>query len=91
MTLLNEPEHIGEISIEVTKILDKHILIYADDGKGMDAATKSKIFDPFFTTQLGRGGTGLGLYLVYNIVTLQLAGTVECITELGKGTKTCPL
>lgn len=82
-----EPDSIGTINIEARKTSDKHILIYADDGKGMDTTTKSKIFDPFFTTQLGKGGTGLGLYLVYNVVTLQLFGTVECITELGKGTK----
>ncbi len=81
-----EPDSIGNITIEAKKTFDKHILIYKDDGKGMDDTTKGKIFDPFFTTQLGRGGTGLGLYLVYNVVTLQLFGTVECITQLGKGT-----
>lgn len=82
-----QPENKGNITIELKKIFDKNILIYTDDGKGMDATTKSKIFDPFFTTQSGQGGTGLGLYLVYNVVTLQLGGTVECITDLGKGTK----
>lgn len=81
------PQTVGCIRIEVTKDFEKHQLMYEDDGKGMDEATKSKIFDPFFTTQLGMGGTGLGLYLVYNVVTLQLGGTIECRSELGKGTK----
>ena len=81
-----EPDSIGNINIEVKKDIAKNILIYTDDGKGMDLATKNKIFDPFFTTKLGKGGTGLGLYLVYNVVTLQLGGTVECNTEPGKGT-----
>lgn len=81
-----EPGNIGSITIAAKKTSDKNILIYEDDGKGMDDTTKSKIFDPFFTTQLGRGGTGLGLYLVYNVVTLQLFGTVKCVTQLGKGT-----
>jgi len=45
-----------------------------------------KIFEPFFTTNRGKGGTGLGLNIVYNIVTRKLSGTIRCFSEVSKGT-----
>jgi signal transduction histidine kinase len=61
-------------------------LRFRDDGVGMTAATLHKIFDPFFTTKLGQGGSGLGMNIVYNIVTGVLRGTIEVESEAGKGT-----
>jgi signal transduction histidine kinase len=61
-------------------------LQFRDDGVGMTAATLHKIFDPFFTTKLGQGGSGLGMNIVYNIVTGVLRGTIEVESEPGKGT-----
>ncbi len=63
------------------------ILSYTDDGMGIPADSKSKIFDPFFTTKRGQGGSGLGLHLVYNLVTQKLQGTIACSSQVGKGTK----
>lgn len=57
-----------------------------DDGVGMNESVKDKVFDPFFTTQRGKGGSGLGLNIVYNLVRHQLLGTIECQSERGKGT-----
>lgn len=62
-------------------------LSYQDDGRGMEEAVLQKVFDPFFTTARGAGGTGLGLYLVYHIVTHQFNGTIECISQPGKGSR----
>ena len=60
---------------------------YADDGKGIPQENLSKIFDPFFTTKRGQGGSGLGLHIVYNLVTQKLNGTIECKSQMGVGTK----
>jgi signal transduction histidine kinase len=45
------------------------------------------VFDPFFTTRRGQGGSGLGLHIVYNIVTGTLGGGIEVASELGRGTR----
>ena len=44
------------------------------------------VFDPFFTTNRAQGNTGLGLYIVHNLVTQQLGGTIALVSALGKGT-----
>jgi signal transduction histidine kinase/purine-cytosine permease-like protein len=49
---------------------------YTDDGRGIDPALHRRVFEPFFTTRRTLGGTGLGLYLVNQIVTRQLGGTI---------------
>lgn len=63
------------------------ILSYIDDGQGIPPESQSKIFEPFFTTKRGQGGSGLGLHLVYNLVTQKLQGRIECESEVGVGTK----
>lgn len=57
-----------------------------DDGIGIDQAHFRRIFDPFFTTKLGQGGSGLGLHIVYNIVTRILGGRITMDSRLGSGT-----
>lgn len=57
-----------------------------DDGIGMIESTAKRALEPFFTTRLGSGGSGLGLYLVYNLVTGTLGGTMQFVSTPGKGT-----
>lgn len=61
-------------------------LLVIDDGIGIPDEHQSRIFDPFFTTKLGRGGTGLGLNLVYTTVTTVLGGRIAVSSGAGKGT-----
>lgn len=58
----------------------------ADDGKGISENDLPRIFDPFFTTRLGDGGSGLGLHIVYALVTRVLAGHIEVASAPGRGT-----
>lgn len=77
----------GKITISVEKENENNLsLIYTDDGIGIPEDTISKIFDPFFTTAREKGGTGLGLNIIYNIVVSQLNGSINVISEKNKGT-----
>jgi PAS domain S-box-containing protein len=75
----------GEIQIELTEEEDHLVLRYQDNGKGMDQETQDRIFDPFFTTKRGQGGSGLGMHIVYNLVTQQLSGQITCESSPNNG------
>lgn len=81
-----DPDQNGHLVIEVRKEEDSLQLNYNDDGKGIEPESLPKIFDPFFTTDREHGGTGLGLSIVYNIITIQLKGSIECCSQPGQGT-----
>jgi PAS domain S-box-containing protein len=76
----------GTIRISVRQEGDVILLMYSDDGCGIDFEIQPKIFDPFFTTKRNQGGTGLGLSIVYSIVTQRLNGTITCESSPKEGT-----
>lgn len=78
-SLLHGFEHRHSGTIRITAAQSGHTVRigYTDDGQGMNTTVAQQAFDPFFTTKLGRGGSGLGLYIVYNLVTAVLGGTVS--------------
>lgn len=63
------------------------LLIFSDDGKGIPEEHLGHIFEPFYTTKRGLGGSGLGLNIVYNLVTGLLNGRISCESKMGEGTK----
>jgi len=80
-------EQNGKISISLKSFQNIAVIKIADDGIGMDNATKKHIFEKFYqgdTSHKGKGN-GLGLPLCKRIVNLH-RGRIECESEPGKGT-----
>jgi len=75
----------GTISISVTLSDSRCYLHYKDNGCGVPEHIKKRIFDPFVTTKRGEGGSGLGMHLVYNLVTQALNGKIQLESTLGQG------
>lgn len=81
-----DPGAAGLISLTVQGDNSNDVVIrYEDDGCGVAPSLRKKIFEPFFTTRRGAGGSGLGLYLVYNIVTYKLNGSITIEDRQGTG------
>jgi signal transduction histidine kinase len=76
---------IGHLRFELVREQDRLLMTYTDDGRGIPPEHLSKIFDPFFTTAR-MGGSGLGLHIVYNLVTQKLKGSIHCESQVGVGT-----
>jgi len=80
-----EKKEIGLINIHITKEQKNIKIVYKDNGKGISPKNLTKVFDPFFTTKRGDGGTGLGLNIIYNIITNTLKGQIQCESEKKAG------
>jgi len=77
----------GDIKILASEKEQNVLFTYQDSGCGISEQNKAKLFEPFFTTKRGRGSSGLGMYIVYNLVSQSLNGTIDCTSELGQGIK----
>ncbi|MDW7550609.1 PAS domain-containing protein [Pseudoalteromonas sp. McH1-7] len=60
-------------------------IIYSDNGVGMDETMEKTLFEPFVTTKRNQGGCGLGMHIVYNLVTQLLKGEIRCKTAKFEG------
>lgn len=58
-----------------------------DFGVGIPDKNLKKVFEPFFTTKFGKGGSGLGMAICYQLVTEALNGTISVSSEVGSGTE----
>jgi signal transduction histidine kinase len=74
------------IEVRTSGAADVEIL-FSDNGRGMSLDVRRKAFDPFFTTRRDQGCTGLGLHIVYTIVTGCLGGRINLESAPGEGTK----
>ncbi len=77
----------GTISIRAGIDGDRVKIDFSDDGAGMSDETLQHIFEPFYTTRRGSGGSGLGLYITYNLVTQGLQGSIHCVSSPDAGTR----
>ena len=83
-----DPETEGQVTISAKSSDEQGVqFCYADNGKGISAKNLKKVFEPFFSTNRHQGGTGLGMHIVYNLVTQKLGGKIQCQSEPGKGTE----
>lgn len=77
----------GTLKIAASEIgADRIRLVVSDDGRGVPAENLPRIFDPFFTTARQKGSTGLGLHIVYNLVSQTLRGRIEASSGARAGT-----
>lgn len=72
----------------IRAVADAHTatLTFEDNGKGIAADILDRMFEPFFSTKIGKGGTGLGMSIVENLVTKTLGGQLKVQSTLGEGT-----
>ena len=78
----------GTVDIQVRESGKDNVeVLFSDNGCGMTLDVRRRAFDPFFTTRRDQGGTGLGLHIVYSIVTNRLGGRLDLDSEPGGGTR----
>jgi signal transduction histidine kinase len=74
----------GRVAIKVAATPTQLLIDYADDGRGMTPTARARVFDPFFTTDM-QNGMGLGMHLVYNLITHRFGGSIACTSEPDQG------
>ncbi len=77
----------GLLKIEALLSGESVRLSFIDDGEGIPEENLLQLFEPFFSTKIGRGGTGLGMAIVHNVVTKTLGGSIRVDSALGIGTR----
>lgn len=82
-----DADHAGEIVIAARRSGNVVELSYRDNGRGMNDDVRARIFEPFFTTRRAQGGSGLGLHVVYNLVTQLLKGSIRVESAPGDGAR----
>ncbi|NTS78027.1 HAMP domain-containing histidine kinase [Catenovulum sp. SM1970] len=82
-----EPQSAGQVQLNFSKHGDTLHFEFIDDGKGMTEETQKKVFEPFYTTNRANGGSGLGMNILFNIVTQKMYGTISLHSAQGLGSK----
>ncbi len=77
----------GSVVVEARQVREDVDIFVSDDGVGMSEDIQRRALDPFFTTRRNEGGTGLGLHIIFNLVTQQLGGRMTFESRLGWGTR----
>ncbi|NJK41765.1 MAG: HAMP domain-containing histidine kinase [Acaryochloridaceae cyanobacterium SU_2_1] len=77
----------GTLCLHISQQDSLLIVQYEDNGCGIPRANIDKIFEPFYTTARHRGGTGLGLHIIYNLVTQTLGGNIQVKSKTEQGTR----
>jgi signal transduction histidine kinase len=83
------PEHQKDrqVFVEVTPMSEHVQIAVEDNGQGINQDIVDSVFDPFVTTRRQQGGSGLGLHIVYNLITQTLKGAIEVTTKANEYTR----
>jgi len=81
----NNKKKDAKISISAKHEFKKTVIIYKDNGCGMNEEQIKNIYEPFYTTNRGSGGSGLGMHIVFNLVTQKLGGTISLNSSIDAG------
>lgn len=82
-----EAQQTGIITFDCNIDKENLTLTYQDNGNGIDSNDQPYIFDQFFTTMIDEGGSGLGMYIIHELVTKKLKGQLKLISSSGQGFK----
>ncbi|NQZ83815.1 MAG: PAS domain-containing protein [Colwellia sp.] len=82
-----EYEEQGIIDIDISESDNKIKIIYQDDGGGMSDEMLKQVFDPFVTSKRNQGGSGLGMHIVFNLVSQLFKGEISCLRNVNRGIK----
>ncbi len=82
-----EAQGSGQVVIEASAVQGRVEIVYQDNGIGIAPEFHRKVFEPFYTTKLGRGGSGLGMFIVHNLVHGSLKGEIRLNSEPGQGAR----
>lgn len=77
----------GVLTIQARQEGEQVLMAFVDNGVGMAPDHLAKLFVPFFSTKIGKGGTGVGMAIVRNLVGKTLGGRVNVSSVLGEGTR----
>ena len=78
---------VNRVSVSCSKNAKCIVISVQDNGKGIPEAFHKKVFEPFYTTARDKGGTGLGLNILYNLVRQKFNGEIDLTSAPGEGTK----
>ena len=74
-----------QIRLQVSQQGNQLLLQYQDNGQGMATELIPRLFEPFFTTKRHQGYSGLGSHIIYNLVTVELQGSIQARSEAKQG------
>lgn len=74
-----------QIRLQLSQQGNQLLIQYQDNGQGMAAELIPRLFEPFFTTKRHQGYSGLGSHIIYNLVTVELHGSIQVRSETGQG------
>ncbi|WP_019029386.1 sensor histidine kinase [Colwellia piezophila] len=75
----------GKIQVSVTVEEQRLVMLYSDNGIGVNQTQLDQLFEPFYTTQADQGGTGLGTHIIKNLVVDTLNGSINAYCQPGDG------